>query len=82
VRDDGHAGVVAERRVVGARQTHAAEPQLGHLASSKLLDHARETEREGKMIDRSAHLQSLGAEPDARNRWGFLLHGAGKGADE
>jgi hypothetical protein len=33
VRDDGDAGVVVQRRVVGARQTHAPEAQLRHLQS-------------------------------------------------
>jgi len=31
VRDDGGDGLVAERRVVGAREPHAPEPQLRHL---------------------------------------------------
>jgi hypothetical protein len=31
MRDDSDAGAVVQRRVVGARQTHAPEPQLGHL---------------------------------------------------
>jgi hypothetical protein len=31
VRDDGGHGLIAERRVVGAREPHAPEPQLRHL---------------------------------------------------
>jgi hypothetical protein len=31
VRDDGGDGLLAERRVVGAREPHAPEPQLRHL---------------------------------------------------
>lgn len=31
VRDDGDAGVVLDRGVVGAREAHAPEPQLRHL---------------------------------------------------
>ena len=31
VRDDGDAGLVVQRGVVRARQSHTPEPQLGHL---------------------------------------------------
>jgi len=50
LRDDGDAGLVVQRGVVRARQSHTPEPQLGHL-------------------------ESLGAELDAGNRRGLVIHG-------